>query len=100
MNIQIKLTSVNRVSLNIYAKFIETLLDKREINYTSADMPKQISRITLLKSPHVYKKAREQFEVRTFKKSIALKRLPLVMLKFFMINKPNGLRVSVKKIGG
>lgn len=42
-------------------------------NVTRVDLPTKIKKITVLRSPHIYKKSQEQFEIRTYKTNIVLK---------------------------
>lgn len=46
--------------------YIKKYLKQANIKYTLFALPCKTKRITLLKSPHVNKKAREQFEIRVY----------------------------------
>jgi len=46
--------------------------DKIKLTYSVVCLPKKITRFTVLKSPHVNKTARDQFEMITYKRLIIL----------------------------
>jgi len=67
--------------------------------YTSTNLPVETKKITLLKSPHVHKKAREQFEVRKFTKLFTIKNFKTSKyLLFIFLNKPKFIKIKVKKM--
>ena len=76
MFVNIFISSKNRLSLNASLIFIlKSLGDIRTKTSFSAfqhSKPTTIKRITVLKSPHVNKKAQEQFESRTYKTQVSL----------------------------
>ena len=45
----------------------------KKLKYTSINLPVDKKKITVLKSPHVNKKARDQFELSVFNRLIILK---------------------------
>lgn len=59
----------------------------------------QIKRITLLKSPHVNKKAKESFELRTYKMSLFFtmkkKFKSLMILDSILKNKPKFIKLKI-----
>jgi small subunit ribosomal protein S10 len=62
-------------------------------------IPPRKKLITLLKSPHVNKKAREQFHFTSYKIVLYIK-VPLTtkLLKLLLLNKPKFIKVTVKAI--
>jgi small subunit ribosomal protein S10 len=95
----IKLKSTNVRILSIYIIFLLKVLGKLNVSYKIINSPKKIKRLTLLKSPHVYKKAREQFEFAIYKKCILLSSpISNNVLDFLLINKPKGLKILLKFI--
>jgi small subunit ribosomal protein S10 len=61
-------------------------------------LPTRISKITVLRSPHVNKKSREQFEMRTHKRLIdIISPSPEVMDSFMNLELPAGVDVEVKQ---
>lgn len=71
--IRITLKSFNFRYLSIaikYIIYIATILDIKEIK--RIDLPKKIKKITVIRSPHIDKKSREQFEIRHHKSLLIL----------------------------
>ena len=95
--IKLKIKTTEFPILKIYTKFLINFLKKLNIHHKNINLPKKIKRITLLKSPHVYKKAREQFECKTFTSTIIINNntLKLGILKFLIINKPKPLKLKL-----
>jgi ribosomal protein S10 len=62
-------------------------------------LPIKIKKFTLLRSPHVNKKAREQFEIRTYKRLITLKfnnkNLILPLINQINFKLPQGLSMRI-----
>lgn len=95
--VQFKLRSLNKNCLKFYILFIfyicQHLNYKISINY----LPLAKKTITLLSSPHVNKKAREQFLVTTYPVIITVNTMfELPILKLILANKPKLIRMSVK----
>ncbi len=62
-------------------------------------LPTRISRITVLRSPHVDKKSREQFEIRTHKRLIELlEPTPQTTDALKNLNLPSGVDIQIKVI--
>lgn len=96
--LQITICSIDKTLLGIYLTFLKNIFKKLNIVYTSTNLPLKIKKITLLKSPHVHKKAREQFEIKKFKKLFIIKNLKLSKyLIFVFLNKPKFIKIKVKK---
>ena len=95
--LQITICSIDKTLLGIYLTFLKNIFKKLNIVYTSTNLPLKIKKITLLKSPHVHKKAREQFECKTFTSTIIINNntLKLGILKFLIINKPKPLKLKL-----
>ena len=87
----LKVTSLNYKILNTFKYFLVKFFNKISI-FT---LPIKSKRITLLKSPHVFKKAREQFEIKKYSFIITLD------LKYYfdklILNKPSSIEVIVLK---
>jgi ribosomal protein S10 len=96
---QLKIKSLNKESLSLYTKFLEQVFSKTNIEYNIFNFPTTVKRVTLLKSPHVYKSAREQFEIKRYscilKFSISDKNS---IEKIVLLNKPNVVTLSLKKL--
>jgi small subunit ribosomal protein S10 len=67
---QIRLKSLHKDSLNLYKNFLSKTLQSIKINFSICNLPKKKNRITLLKSPHVNKKSREQFHLKNYNQKI------------------------------
>lgn len=67
LHITVKLKSFSTVYLNRFLVLaFQAIRFKLSTTVQCVYLPKKIERITLLKSPHIYKKAREQFERITY----------------------------------
>jgi len=98
--ITIKLKSLNKESLNLYKIFISKILKVFNISYKIANLPIKTKKLTLLKAPHVYKTAREQFIIKNYKTLIIIKStIELNKLKLLILNKPKTVKINKKKIG-
>ena len=61
-------------------------------------LPTRINKVTVLRSPHVNKKAREQFEMRTHKRLIdIISPSPEVMDSLMKLELPAGVDVEIKQ---
>jgi small subunit ribosomal protein S10 len=96
--LQLNIKSNNK-GIHIYSDFLISILKKLKIQFKYLQLPVSLKRITLLKSPHVNKKSREQFEFKTFKKTIIIQsNLKLEILKFLILNKPKFIKLNLRKI--
>lgn len=97
--LQIKINSINKPVLDVYTFFLLHVLKKLNITYSIINLPKIKKKITLLKSPHVHKSSREQFEIKTYKLVINIfSNIKTNLLQFLIINKPKSLKLKIKKI--
>jgi ribosomal protein S10 len=62
---KIHLKSVKPDLIEIYGNFFEKLAVSKGFVFKKQGLPTQISRISVLRSPHVHKKAKDHYEVRT-----------------------------------
>jgi small subunit ribosomal protein S10 len=61
-------------------------------------LPTKINKFTVLRSPHVNKKSREQFEMRTHKRLIdIIEPTPAVMDALMKLELPAGVDVEIKQ---
>jgi ribosomal protein S10 len=98
--IQLHLKSVNKQSIGFYKNFLEKALNMMNLEYKIFNVPTRKKRITLLKSPHVNKSAREQFQFQSYKCTLHLKnKITNNRLKFLMLNKPKALKITIKILG-
>jgi small subunit ribosomal protein S10 len=99
MKIQLKIKSLDQQSLKLYLIKIHKILKILGIKYNTFNLPSKRKRITLLKSPHVNKKAREQFEIKKYSVMIQiLSQEKFKILKLLSLNKPKTVTISIKNI--
>ena len=98
--LQINVKSLNKKLLQIYTYFLKNLFQNYNLKFSLVSSPITKKRITLLKSPHVHKKAREQFELRIHKKTFFIRDfVPLENFSKILINKPKLININIKHIG-
>ncbi len=96
---QIIIKSSCNYTLKAYVSYLELLFKKLNLNSSIFYLPSSERKITLLKSPHVYKKAKEQFKVATYKVVISIEitnNLSLSQIGSLLINKPKAVFVKIK----
>ena len=94
---QIKIKSLHKESVKLYINFLQKMLRKIKVNFSIIALPEKKNRVTLLKSPHVNKSAREQFEIRYYRTLLKIKSdIDHKALELLLINKPKSVTVSVK----
>ncbi len=89
----LNLKSNFKKTLELYTYYLEKILKSTNIEFKIIRLPKRIKRITLLKSPHVNKKARDQYEIRTYSLTLVLsqnnsKSNLTNLIKILLNNKP------------
>lgn len=99
MNYKFSLISNNNDLLFAYCNYLKSIFKKFNINFKFSSQPMQIKRITLLKSPHVNKKAKESFELRTYKMSLFFKMKRkfkhIMILDSILKNKPKFIKLKI-----
>ncbi len=88
-------------TLELYTFYLEKNLKSTNIDYKLVRLPMKKDRLTILKSPHVNKKARDQYELRTYNLTVVLtKNFQDIagILKFLLSNKPSliNAKISIK----
>lgn len=96
MLFKLTIKSLDKVTLNLYTIFLIKMLNKLSfVKYSYKRLPVRKKRITLLKSPHVNKKAMDQFEIRIQKVHFVIKNLnSLAFVKQLMFNKPKHIKIK------
>lgn len=95
MKCKIHLQSSKLYLLEIYIHFFTKMAKKMNLTITTQMLPMHISRISLYKSPHVNKKAKDHYEIRNYKTIICLSNISnVILIKKLLINKP--IEVSCK----
>jgi ribosomal protein S10 len=94
---KIIINSSSKKSLNLYCYFLNFLFKKLNTKKSFFNFPTTKKRITLLKSPHVYKKSKEQFEIKTYSSIIIVKcKIEIKTLKYLLLNKPKSVILKLK----
>lgn len=97
--LKIELKTVNKSILAVYKNFLQNLLLKLNLLYKQFALPIKKKKFTLLRSPHVHKKSREQFQLIKYKHVyLFLSPIPNNFLKFLLINKPAEINMIIKKM--
>lgn len=86
-------TSLTKQSLHNYKNYISSVLKKFNIDFKIVPLPLKKKKKTLLKSPHVTKKAKESFEL-TFFKFIVIINFNNKLLKILRSNVPNTMHLK------
>ena len=92
--IQLKIESLNNKILASYIKFLIRILYMCQIKPRVFYLPCVVKRFTFLKSPHVFKKAKEHFEIKKYR-VVIICNLNLQKLKLFLINRPNTVKIRI-----
>jgi ribosomal protein S10 len=98
IQINFEIKSLNKETLLHYKFFLVKILNIQGIKTSCFFLPKKIKRITVLKSTHVYKKARDQFELRQYK-LVLIARFSILkfkVLKYIVLNKPKLIKLKLK----
>ncbi len=97
--IRVRLRSFDVELVDQSAKSIVQTVQKSGVKVSGpVPLPTRINRFTVLRSPHVNKKSREQFEMRTFKRLIdILEPTPAVMDALMKLELPAGVDVYIKQ---
>lgn len=94
---RILIKSANLKLLSLYILYLTTILKKLNIKCVVRFNPTKKKKLTLLKSPHVYKKHKEQFFIKTHSAlfSLNLPNLSQCQLSLFLQNKPKFIDLSL-----
>ena len=96
--IRIKLKAYDHRILDLSAKEIVETARRTDAKISGPiPLPTKISRYTILRSPHVDKKSREQFEMRIHKRLIdIIEPTQKTMDALMNLNLPSGVEVEIK----
>jgi ribosomal protein S10 len=86
-------TSLTKKSLYNYKNYITTILKKFNIEFKVVNLPLKRKKQILLKSPHVTKKAKENFELNFFRFVIIIN-FNNKLLKILRSNVPNTIHLK------
>ncbi len=83
------------------AQIVETAKRTNSVVHGPIPLPTRIERYTVLSGPHVDKKARQQFEIRTHKRLIDIVEATSKTIEALnKLNLPAGVDVKIKAISG
>jgi len=98
--IKLEIKSLSRETLLKYKLFVIKFLNLQNLKISSIMMPNKNKKISLLKSPHVNKRAQSQFEMERYKLVISIntyfykEKLKIIFQKI-LLNKPKLVVVKV-----
>lgn len=100
--IKIKLKSFDHNSLEHATREIVSAVKRSGADVSGPiPMPRSIERFTVIRSPHVYKKSREQYEIRTQKRLIIINfPTPQTVEALRKVDLPAGIDVEIKLVDG
>ncbi len=79
------------------AQIVQAGKDSKALVSGPIPLPTDVERYTILRSPHVDKKSREQFEIRTHKRMIYIEQpTAKTMEKLQSLNMPAGVEIRLK----
>lgn len=97
MKIQVKIKSNCKDSMRVYTTFLKSIFNKLNYDYSCVGLPTTFKTLTLLKSPHVNKTAKSQYEMRTYKQLFTIKsNIGVGCMNFLMLNKPKTVDIQFK----
>ena len=98
IKISLFIHSSNLKLLSLYVLYLKTILKTLDIKYDVRFNPTTTKKLTLLKSPHVYKKHKEQFLIKKHSVSFSVNLLKLnrLQLYLFLQNKPKFINLSFR----
>ncbi len=86
-------------TLQAYVFYLQKTFKLLNLNVSIFYLPRVSKKITLLKSPHVFKKAKEQFELREYKAVVKILDSDsqfLDKVKFVLFNRPKSIQLKIK----
>lgn len=97
-HIKIRLESYDHEALDVSAQEIVDVARRSEARVTGpVPLPTRVERYTVLRGPHVDKKSREQFEIRTHKRLIYLSQPTKKTVDLLSkLNLPAGVEIKIK----
>lgn len=64
--------------------------------YSFKMQPVKCKSLTVLRSPHKYKKAQDHFQLKIYKNTLIVKDINMSELLMFLMNKPQGVFINIK----
>lgn len=73
LEVRIRLQSYNNKKLDMFEKIYKKIIQKKGLTFYSIKLPVLRQRITVLRSPHVNKKSKDQYELALSQRCLILK---------------------------
>lgn len=97
----LKIYSSNNKQLDVFILFVKKLLSHTQTQFRFIKLPTKKKRLNLLRSPHVYKKSQEHFEINTFKGCFIInQKYKPQLLSILSINKSELIKIKISTIKG
>ena len=101
-SIKLQIESINKKCILLYVYFIKIFCKKINLFYKYCFLPKKIKSYVFLKSPHVYKKFKEHFNLKKYKcvfffKLNKIQKIHLIKILF--LYKPITLKIKLNEKG-
>ncbi len=96
--IRLLFTSKHKHLIEIYQKYIDVVFRTKKLilSYKTLYLPIKIKKKTVLKSPHVFKKAKSTYEVRFYRKLFIFPvKFNVTILKYIMQKKPKSIQAKL-----
>jgi small subunit ribosomal protein S10 len=94
LTFSLKYTCSDAKILNQYMAFVIKRMEALGLQPRVSALPMRVKRLTLLKSPHVFKRAKEQFEVRAYTRIVTIGATS-GLVKTLLLNRPSTIRVAL-----
>jgi len=101
MHLYLKIYSFHNTFIEKFINNIELLLKENNLQYKIYNLPIKNDKYTILRSPHVNKSARDQFQRTTYKKQIKIRLTNKISLQrvkqlLILINLfANGIKIKI-----
>jgi ribosomal protein S10 len=92
---QLHIKTFSYKHLQYFLKYLNFILKSNQI-FSISIFPLKKKRITLLRSPHKYKKAQEHFSLNVFIANITIRQSNFYGVLPLIINKPYGTFIKIK----
>ena len=92
--ITINIKSFSHNILKCYVASFFSIVKLKNINLKA--QPIKYKSLTLLKSPHKYKKAQEHYQLKIYKNVLTISDVNVLDLLFLLTNKPQGVFINIK----
>ena len=92
--ITLNIKSFSSNMLKFYIAFFFSIMSNKDISLKM--QPTKYKHLTLLRSPHKYKKAQEHFQLNIYKAILTIQVKDISTLFILLTNKPQGVHLTIK----